>query len=118
MKKFSNILDWAGNSTYNAYYLILNIVLFSDVFLMRSLEKWRERNGDKLEGWLEVMHEIDALSSISNLSFENENWTYPVILNENEIEGINIGHPLLGKKAVRNTFSLRGETKGIINYRI
>ena len=64
MKKFSNILDWAGNSKYNAYYLILNIFLFSDVFLMRSLEKWRERNGDKLEEWLKVMHEIDALSSI------------------------------------------------------
>ena len=111
MKKFANILDWAGNSKYNAYYLLLNIFLFSDVFLMRSLEKWRERNGDKLEGWLEVMHEIDALNSISNISFENENWTYPVILNENEIEGINIGHPLLGKKAVRNTFSLRREKK-------
>ena len=111
MKKFSDILDWAGNSSYNAFYLILNIVLFSDVFLMRSLEKWREKNGDKLEEWLKVMHEIDALSSISNLSFENETWTYPVILNENEIEGINIGHPLLGKKAVRNTFSLRNKKK-------
>lgn len=111
MKKFSNILDWAGNSSYNAYYLILNVLLFSDVFLMRSLEKWRERNGSKLEEWLKVMHEIDALSSISNLSFENEDWTYPVILADNEIEGANIGHPLLGKKAVRNTFALRGEQK-------
>ncbi|BCZ44678.1 DNA mismatch repair protein [Clostridium gelidum] len=111
MKKFSDILDWAGNSSYNAFYLILNIVLFSDVFLMRSLEKWREKNGDKLEDWLKVMHEIDALNSIANLSFENETWTYPVILNENEIEGINIGHPLLGKKSVRNKFSLRGEKK-------
>ena len=111
MKKFSSVLDWAGNSKYNAYYLILNVLLFSDVFLMRSLEKWRERNGDKLEEWLKVMHEIDALSSISNISFENENWTYPVILNENEIEGSNIGHPLLGKNAVRNTFSLKGEKK-------
>jgi len=111
MKKLSNILDWAGNSVYNAYYLLLNVFLFSDVFLMRSLETWRERNGEKLDEWLSVMHEIDALNSISNLSFENENWTYPVILNENEIEGINIGHPLLGTKAIRNTFSLRGEKK-------
>ena len=111
MKKFSNILDWAGNSKYNAYYLMLNVIIFSDVFLMRNLEKWRERNGEKLENWLEVMHEIDALSSIANLSFENETWAYPVILNENEIEGINIGHPLIRKKAVRNTFSLRGDHK-------
>lgn len=111
MKKFASILDWAGNSKYNAYYLLLNVFLFSDVFLMRRLDKWRERNGNKLAQWLKVMHEIDALNSIANISFENETWTYPVILNDNEIEGINIGHPLLGKKAVRNTFSLRGEKK-------
>jgi hypothetical protein len=111
MKKFSNILDWAGNSKYNAYYLMLNVIIFSDVFLMRNLENWRERNGEKLENWLEVMHEIDALSSIANLSFENETWAYPVILNENEIEGINIGHPLIREKVVRNTFSLRGDHK-------
>jgi len=111
MKKFSNILDWAGNSKYNAYYLMLNVVVFSDVFLMRNLEKWRKRNGEKLENWLEVMHEVDALSSIANLSFENETWTYPVILNENQIDGIGIAHPLIGEKAVRNTFSLIGEQK-------
>lgn len=111
IKKFWEILDWAGNSSYNAYYLIFNVFIFLDVFLMRSLEKWRERNGDKLEGWLKVMHEIDALSSICNLSFENENWTYPTILDSNEIEGINIGHPLLGEKAVKNTFSLIKEQK-------
>jgi DNA mismatch repair ATPase MutS len=111
MGKFSKILDWAGNSKYNAYYLLLNVLLFSDVFLMRSLEKWRERNGEKLEEWLSVMHEIDALSSISNLSFENDNWTYPIILNENEIQGSNIGHPILSEKAVRNTFSIIGGQK-------
>ena len=111
MKKFSDILDWVGNSAYNAYYLILNILLFSDIFLMRSLEKWRERNGEKLEEWLKVMHEIDALNSICNISFENKNWTYPVILNDNGIEGINIGHPLLGAKVIRNTFSIRKEKK-------
>lgn len=111
MKKFSSILDWAGNSKYNAYYLIINILLFSDVFLMRSLEKWRKKNGKRLQKWLEVMHEIDALNSIANLSFENPEWAYPVILKENEIEGFNIGHPLLGKKAVTNTFSLRSDKK-------
>ncbi|OOM79109.1 MutS family DNA mismatch repair protein [Clostridium sp. BL-8] len=111
MEKFSKILDWSGNSIYNAYYLILNILVFLDVFLIRSLEKWRERNGDNLKEWLKVMHEIDALNSVSNLAFENEEWTYPVILDKSEVDGINIGHPLLGKKAIKNTFSLSQEQK-------
>ncbi|WP_026886279.1 MutS family DNA mismatch repair protein [Clostridium beijerinckii] len=111
MKAFSSILDWIGNSSYNAYYLLFNILLFSDVFLLRSLEKWREKNGSKLKGWLEVMHKIDALTSICNLPFENENWTYPVILDKNEITSVNIGHPLLGSNAVKNTFSMVGNQK-------
>lgn len=114
MKKFSNIADWAGDSKYNAYYLLLNIFVFSDVFLIRSLEKWREKNGDNLEGWLKIMHEIDALNSISNLSFENEDWVYPEILDNSEIYGINIGHPLLGRKAVRNSFSLVKEQRAAL----
>lgn len=111
MKKLSSILEWAGNSAHNAYYLLLNVFVFSDVFLMRNLDNWREKNGDKLEEWLNVMHEVDALCSISNLSFDNGDWTYPIILNKNEIEGINVGHPLLGERAVKNTFSLSGEHK-------
>jgi ABC-type multidrug transport system fused ATPase/permease subunit len=111
MEKFSKTLDWAGNSRYNAYYLILNILVFLDIFLIGSLEKWRERNGEALKEWLKVMHEIDALNSISNLAFENEEWTYPVILDKSEIDGVNIGHPLLGKKAIKNTFSLMQEQK-------
>ncbi|AQR97668.1 MutS-related protein [Clostridium saccharoperbutylacetonicum] len=106
MKKFSKIVDWAGNSSYNAYYLLFNVIIFLDVFLMSSLEKWREKNGDKLDIWLDVMHEIDALSSISNLSFENDKWIYPVILDTDGVEGAVIGHPLLGKRAVKNSFSL------------
>lgn len=111
MKKISDILDWIGNSTHNAYYLLLNITVFSDVFLMRKLEGWRVKNGENLESWLEVMHEIDALCSISNLSFDNRDWIYPTISDENEIVGVNIGHPLLGERAVRNTFSLNNEHK-------
>lgn len=111
MKKISNILDWAGNSAHNAYYLLLNVIIFSDVFLMKKLENWRERNGKNLEKWFEVMHEIDALCSISNLSFDNSDWIYPTILNKNEIVGVNIGHPLLGERAIRNTFALSDENK-------
>lgn len=111
MKKISDILDWVGNSTHNAYYLLLNITVFSDVFLMRKLEAWRTKNGENLESWLKVMHEIDALCSISNLSFDNRDWIYPTISDKNEIIGVNIGHPLLGERAISNTFSLSDEHK-------
>ncbi len=111
IKKLANILDWIGNSKYNAYYFLMNVIVFSDVFLMRSLYKWREKNGKQIEEWINVVSEIDALSSISNLAFENSDWVYPNISDKDIIEGENIGHPLIGESAVKNNFKLNGEKR-------
>ncbi|MBE6071284.1 MAG: DNA mismatch repair protein MutS [Clostridium butyricum] len=114
ISKLDDILDWIGNSKYNAYYLLLNVLVFSDVFLMKRLYKWREKNGSHIEEWISVMSEMDALSSISNLAFENPDWVYPDIYDENIIEGKNIGHPLIGLRVVKNNFKLRGNHKAAL----
>lgn len=106
MKKLSNLLDWVGDSSSNAYYLILNILIFSDVFIMENLEEWKMKNSKELENWIDVMSEIDSLVSISNLYFDFENWNFPSILDKKEIRGKKIGHPLIGERAVRNDYSL------------
>lgn len=107
MRKLSKLLDWIGDSSGNAYYLILNIFIFSDVFIVENLEDWKKKNSKYLEDWIEVMSEIDALNSISNLYFDFRNWTFPNILDKKEVKGKKIGHPLLGEKAVRNDYSLK-----------
>ena len=106
MKKLSNLLDWVGDSSSNAYYLILNILIFSDVFIMENLEGWKKKNSKELENWLDVMSEIDSLVSISNLYFDFEDWNFPSISQKKEIRGKKIGHPLIGERAVRNDYSL------------
>ena len=107
MQKLSNLLEWVGDSSGNAYFFVLNIVIFADVFILYNLNKWREANGDKIEGWLEVMGEFDALSSIANISFDHEDWCYPEISNNKEVEGKEISHPLIGERAVANDFVLK-----------
>ncbi|MDQ0148725.1 DNA mismatch repair protein MutS [Eubacterium multiforme] len=111
MRKLSSLLDWIGDSSGNAYYLILNIFIFSDVFIVENLEDWKNKNSKYLDDWIDVMSEIDALNSISNLYFDFSNWTFPNILDKKEVEGKKIGHPLLGEKAVRNDYSLEGKKK-------
>lgn len=111
MKKLSRIFNWVGDSKYNAYYFIINITLFSDVFLIRSMEKWREENGVHLEQWIDVMYRIDEMCGFGNLDFEHENWCYPEISISSLVNGINIGHPLLNDRCVRNNFSLKENQK-------
>ena len=106
IKSLSNIIEWVGNSKNNAYYLILNIIFFCDVFLMFRLYKWRKDNSPYVEEWVSVVNEIDALNSIANIAFENETWAYPSVLEGKIVEGTEIGHPLIYKKAVKNNFTL------------
>lgn len=106
MKALKSLVDWIGDSTGNAYYLLLNVTILSDTFILRNLEEWRSINGGKLRGWLEVMGEIEALASISNLAFDFDSWCYPDISNDDKIEGIEVAHPMLGEKAVSNSFVL------------
>ncbi|MDU5109006.1 MAG: DNA mismatch repair protein MutS [Clostridium sp.] len=106
MHGLKSLVDWIGDSTSNAYYLLLNVTILSDAFILRNLEEWRIKNGRKLESWLNIMGEFEALSSIANLDFDFESWSYPTIENEDIVMGTNIAHPMLGEKAVSNSFSL------------
>lgn len=106
MNKLSNLLDWIGDSSGNAYYLIINIFIFSDIFIVENLEDWRSQNSKELEVWIDVISEIDALSSISNIYFDFDKFNFPKISDKKEVKGKAIGHPLIGEKAVRNDYSL------------
>lgn len=111
MKKLKNIINWMGDSVSNAYYLVINVLFLSDIFILNNLEEWKEKNGEHLEGWLNIMGEVEALVSLSNLAFENPNWTYPKISADKVIVAKSLGHPMLGKKAVVNDFNLNNEKR-------
>jgi hypothetical protein len=106
MKKLTKLLDWVGDSNGNAYFFILNIIAFADIFILYNLNKWRGVNGEKIDTWLKVMGEFDALSSISNLSFDHKEWCYGQLTEETKILGISIAHPLIGERAIENNFEL------------
>lgn len=111
MKKLNKLIDWIGDSKANAYYLIINVTLLMDLFILKNLENWKKENGKYLEEWLNVMGEFEALASISNLQFDFESWSYPEITDEDIIEGKNIGHPMIATKAVVNSFNINGKHK-------
>lgn len=106
MKKLASLLDWVGDSAGNAYFFLINVLVFADVFILFNLNKWRNLNGDRIEKWLEVMGEFDALASISNLSFDHEEWCFPEVTDKVSVVGNEIRHPLIGDRAVANNYEL------------
>lgn len=75
-------------------------ILFNGTFLfnlhvLRSLLKWKENYSGELEKWIAVIGEFEALNSLANLSYNNQDFVFPEINSEYKIGFKNLSHPLL-----------------------
>ncbi|GIM29184.1 DNA mismatch repair protein [Clostridium polyendosporum] len=95
----------------NMVYIVINVALLWDYHLLVRLERWRRKNSANINRWFKTLGEIEALCSLANISGDHYEWTYPEITDDLILQGDEIGHPLLGGKAVRNSFNLDKEKR-------
>ncbi|MFC0779188.1 DNA mismatch repair protein [Flavobacterium sp. HJSW_4] len=74
--------------------------LFNGTFLfnlhvLRALLKWKEDYASEMNHWISIIGEIEALNSLANLAYNNEDFVFPEINSEYKIEFKNLSHPLL-----------------------
>lgn len=109
IKKLSNIYDKIANRQ-NMFFMIFNILLLWDYQCMIEFEKWRISSGKDLEKWFDVIGQFEALSSISNIIYDNPQWTVPIIKDGDFVVKANgLGHPLLGNKRVCNNITINND---------
>ena len=98
------------NVRYNAFAVFLNLLGLWDLHWIYQLEKWKDRLGGKLEPWFDALAECEALQSLGTLTYNHPNWCFPEINDRNQLEAIQMGHPLLpDDTGVRNDFSIPGQ---------
>ena len=90
----------------------LNILTLWDIHVLVRLERWKERHGRALRGWLTALGRADALSALAGLAHAHPDWAFPEIAEgqageTRRLEALALGHPLLPpEEAVRNDVSL------------
>ncbi len=85
--------------------IILNAIFIWDIRQVYRMEQWKDTYSGDFEQWFETIGEFDALMSLANLHYNNPQWTFPQITNDNiwQMEGIR--HPLmLQNECVENSF--------------
>lgn len=97
----------------NMIYFLINILLLWDYHLIYRLELWRRKYGSHIEEWFDTIGDFEAFNSISNIGCDHEEYSYPHIEQSLTISAENIAHPLIGERAVSNSFSLE-RSKSII----
>ena len=110
IKRLSAIADRISNRG-NAMFMIVNILTLWDYHCMVALETWKEESGKRLGTWLEVLAEIEALSSLANIRFDHPDWAMPTVAEAGGLSAEQIGHPLITRGRVANDFEMRAPSR-------
>ncbi|MDQ1770318.1 hypothetical protein GQR60_03825 [Labilibaculum sp. A4] len=94
---------------------LFNLLFFYELHILFRIDLWKQKYGHDIEKWFDAISEIEAISSLSNLSFNHEDWAFPKISEKHfELELKEAGHPLIDQKArVNNDYQLNGQ--GIVH---
>jgi Flp pilus assembly protein TadB len=101
------------NVRFNVFAIFLNIIGLWDLQWIYRLEKWKAELHDDLPRWFEALSEMEALSSMGNLWYNNPEWVMPEWSEAPQLEAVNIAHPLI-KREVRVGNDLAMPTRGHI----
>ncbi len=100
-------------------WTIIRLFFPVDYFYLIKIETYKKEVKEKLPVWLEVLYEIEALSSLANFAYLNPQYIFPDIVKAEKsgdvnFEAVNAGHPLIkDEKKVTNSFSFNsiGDSK-------
>jgi len=105
LHRLSEMHDWQ----HNAIFAALAAPLLWNVHVALAMERWRATHGPRVSTWLEVVGEVEALTSLAAYRYERPDDVFPTLVQGEEarFEGIALGHPLLpSAKMVRNDVAL------------
>ncbi len=116
IRKLKNILEafqlrGTKKSESNKFYLLFNGFWLLDIFYILQTEKWKHKNREHINLWVDAISEFEVLSSLAGLAFSNPAFTFPEITEAPyNLRFEKVGHPLIKKKArICNDFILEGK---------
>ena len=111
-----NFLIVLLDSRRNLLFAPIAFVLLWALQLAFFLEDWRRKYGHAIEGWLEAIAELEALTSLAGYAFEHPSDPFPKVKDQPpHFDGRGLGHPLLPEsRCVRNDVSLDEENRILV----
>ncbi len=96
-------------------YPFANMFLLWDVHCTVQLERWQERFGKAARDWFRVLGEIEGLSSLAGLAFDEPQFCFPELVTEARFLAEGLAHPLIPASArVGNHVALPGKSSALL----
>jgi len=109
IKKLDIISDYM-NLRFSSFHFIINMISLWDFHCLLAIENWKDSAGKKIKQWLEIVAEIESVSSLAIILHDNPEWAMPEFFEDrNKLIAENAGHPLISKvERVNNDIELKG----------
>ncbi|PKQ60620.1 hypothetical protein BZG02_18700 [Labilibaculum filiforme] len=90
--------------------LLINLLFFYELHIIFRIDKWKQKYGQDIEKWFDAISEVEAIASLANLSFNQEDWSFPTISDKHfELTLKEAGHPMIDERSrVNNDYELNG----------
>ncbi|WP_320018848.1 hypothetical protein [Labilibaculum manganireducens] len=110
IQQLSKLIELLDQRLNVMVQILLNLLFFYELHILFRIDKWKQNYGAEIEKWFDAISEIEAISSLSNLSFNHEEWAFPKISDKHfELNVKQAGHPMIDEKGrVNNDYQLNG----------
>jgi hypothetical protein len=109
IRRLATIVGFLDARSNEVFRLFLGPVLFWDLHCVLALESWQKQAGRRARGWLDVIGQFEALSSLAAFAHDHPDYVFPVLTEVPTFRAQGLGHPLLDPRTcVRNDVMLRG----------
>lgn len=113
LSQLSNRADQRLNGLVGPF---MNAFFLYDIWCIRSIEQWREKYGNRVDGWVGALAAIDELSSLANYRYNHPKFSDSMVEPGTVmIRAQAMGHPLLPfDESVKNDYELGVTTRAHI----
>jgi ABC-type multidrug transport system fused ATPase/permease subunit len=116
VKQFASLVDKLDYRLNIIFLFTVNALLFWDLRMAIHLTDWRKKYAPLAQKWVDAVGEMEALTSLATLSYNNPDWTFPKICDGYfMVDAEDAAHPLIPKKQrVANSFRVEEHEKVLL----
>jgi hypothetical protein len=96
IKRFAALVEWFELRANVTMHFFINNTLFWDLHCVYRIEKWKKETASAIHLWFAVIGNMEALSSLAGLSYNNPDWAFPGLSEKDfKLTASALGHPLI-----------------------
>lgn len=115
IKKLSRLFEQLDTIANMFVAILLNGLFQYHNHVYYKVVKWKSAHSRQLFHWLNTVADIEALNSVANFAYNNPEYVYPAINENNHFAFQQLGHPLIEKtKRVCNDIDFRQQRLTIL----